>query len=221
MSDAAQVTERRRATEVVATVNEAAFVAGVSRHAVNQAIDRGEIRVRILRRKTDRPGRAISDAELIYLRLQMHLSQRGKKEMYRQLSGRTIETMPVVIKLADDLKLDLRDTLANVRDKLDELGRVRSQVVEDPEIRGGEPVFRGTRIPVYMIADFLAAEVPRNELLEDYPALTEESLEIAALYSQLYPRRGRPRQAPWRSGEPTHVFRAEDLRKENAGDSGA
>jgi uncharacterized protein (DUF433 family) len=75
-------------------------------------------------------------------------------------------------------------------------------------------VFRGTRIPVHMIADFGAAGVPREELLEDYPALTGESLEIATRYTQLYPRRGRPRQAPWRTGEPTHVFAAGDLRED-------
>jgi uncharacterized protein (DUF433 family) len=215
------VTERRRPVDNVATVNEAAFVAGVSRHAVNQAIDRGEIRIRLLRRKTDRPGRAIGDPELIYLCLQMYLSLKARKEAYRQLAGHTIDTMPVVIELADTLKLDLRDTLANVRHKLGELGHIRSQVEENPEIRGGEPVFHGTRIPVHMIADFLGAGVPHDELLEDYPALTEESLTVAAIYSQLYPRRGRPRQAPWRSGEPAHVFNAEDLRKGNAGDSRA
>lgn len=212
MSETVEVAERRRATEVVATVNEAAFVAGVSRHAVNQAIDRREIRSWSLKRSTDRPGRAVGGPELIYLRLQMHLSPKGKKEVYRQIVGLAIEAMPPVIEFPGALKLDLRDTLANVQHKLEELARIKSQVEENPEIRGGEPVFRGTRIPVYMIADFLLAGIPTEELLEDYPSLTEESLEIAAQYTQLYPRRGRPRQVPWRTGEPTHVFRAEDLR---------
>lgn len=209
-----QAAERRRATELVATVNEAAFVAGVSRHAVNQAIDRREIRSRRLRRKTDLPGRAIGGPELIYLRVHIHLSSRGKKEVYRQLAGLTIDTMPAVIEFSGSVKLDLRETLADVQSKLDELVRIKSQVEENPEIRGGEPVFRGTRIPVHMIADFVAGGVPHEELLEDYPALDQESLEIATQYAELYPRRGRPRQAPWRSGEPTHVFGAEDLRKD-------
>ena len=206
-----QVTERRHATEMVVTVNEAAFVAGVSRHAVNQAIDRREIRSWLLRRKTDRAGRGVGGPEIIYLRLHVHLSPKGKKEVYRQIAGLSIDAMPPVIEFPGALKLDLRDTLDDVRHRLDGLERIKSQVEETPDIRGGEPVFRGTRIPVHMIADFLAVGVPREELLEDYPSLTGESLDIATQYTQLYPRRGRPRQAPWRTGEPTHVFHAGDL----------
>jgi uncharacterized protein (DUF433 family) len=213
-NEAVQVTERRRATDVVATINEAAFVAGVSRHAVNQAIDRREIRSWLLRRKTDRAGRGVGGPELIYLRLHIHLSPKGKKEVYRQIAGLSIDTMPPVIEFPGALKLDLRDALADVQHRLGELERIKSQVEENPEIRGGEPVFRGTRIPVHMIVDFLAAGIPREELLEDYPVLTDESLEIATQYTQLYPRRGRPRQAPWRTGEPTHVFRVGDLRED-------
>jgi uncharacterized protein (DUF433 family) len=201
MNATVEAPERRHETEVVATVNEAAFVAGVSRHAVNQAIDRREIRSRLLRRSTDRPGRAVGGPELIYLRLQIHLSPKGKKEVYRQIVGLTIETIPRVIELPGAMKLDLQDTLADVERRLAELHRIKRQVEENPEIRGGEPVFRGTRIPVYMIADFLTAEVPREELLEDYPALTEESLKVAVQYAQLYPRRGRPRQGACRGAD--------------------
>lgn len=211
-SQAMQVTERRRTTEIVVTVNEAAFVAGVSRHAVNQAIDRREIRSRLLRRKTDRAGRGVGGPEIIYLRLHIHLSPKGKKEVYRQIAGLSIDAMPRVIEFPGALKLDLQDALDDVQHRLGELERIKSQVEENPEIRSGEPVFRGTRIPVHMIADFIAAGTPREELLEDYPALTGESLDVAIQYVQLYPRRGRPRQAPWRTGEPTHVFRAGDLR---------
>lgn len=210
MGDTGQMIERRRAS--VVTVNEAAFVAGVSRHAVNQAIDRREIRFSLLRRKTDRAGRGVGEPEIIYLRLHIHLSPRGKKEVYRQIAGLSIDAMPRVIEFPGALKLDLGDTLADVQNRLDVLERIKSQVEENPEIRGGEPVFCGTRIPVHMIADFLAAGTPREELLVDYPYLIDESLDIAVQYTQLYPRRGRPRQAPWRTGEPTHVFRAGDLR---------
>src|SRR4028118_239591 len=113
-----QVTERRHATEMVVTVNEAAFVAGVSRHAVNQAIDRREIRSWLLRRKTDRAGRGVGGPEIIYLRLHVHLSPKGKKEVYRQIAGLSIDAMPPVIEFPGALKLDLRDTLDDVRHRL-------------------------------------------------------------------------------------------------------
>lgn len=203
--------ERRRAGGVVATVNEAAFIAGITRHAVNQAIDRREIRSWRMRRKTDPPGRAVGDPELVYLHVHIHLSPRARKQVYEQISGTTIAAMPQVIEFSGGLKLDLADAVAEVQKKLDELDRIKFQVEENPAIRGGEAVFRGTRIPVHMIADFLKQGVLREEILEDYSALTEESLDVAVRYAELYPRRGRPRQAPWRAQEPTHVFRAEDL----------
>lgn len=212
MAEVKEPGERRQESRVVATVNEAAFVAGVSKHAVNQAIDRGEIRTRKLRRKTDPAGRTLGSPELVYLRVQKPLSSRARKEIYRRLSGLSIEAVPPVIEVEGAIKLDIREPVAEIRARLQELERVKRQVEVDPEIRGGEPVFRGTRIPVHMIADFLERGVPRAEILEDYPALTEESLETARRYAELYPRRGRPKQAPWRSQTPTHVFRPEELR---------
>ena len=211
MAKTKQPRERRTGVGVMATVNEAAFVAGVSRHAVNQAIDRGEIRTRTLRRKADPAGRALGGPELVYLRVQKPLSSQARKAVYRRLSGLSIETVPPVIEMEGAVKLDIRESVAEVRARLEELGRIKSHVEQDPEIRGGEPVFRGTRIPVHMIAAFVEQGVPRGEILEDYPALSEESIEIATRYASLYPRRGRPKQAPWRSQAPTHAFGAEEL----------
>ena len=114
--------------------------------------------------------------------------------------------------IGDGARPDIRDALAEVRSRLDELARINALVQVDENVRGGEPVFRGTRVPVHMIATFLEQGVPRAEILEDYPALDEESLGIAARYAELYPRRGRPKQAPWRSQAPTHRFGPEELR---------
>jgi uncharacterized protein (DUF433 family) len=204
--------ERRQQSGVFATVNEAAFVAGVSKNAVNQAIDRGEIRTRKLRRKSDPGGRALGGPELVYLRVQKPLSSTARKEVYRRISRLSIETVPPVLEMAGSVKLDIREPLAEIRARLHELARVRNRVEESPSIRGGEPVFRGTRVPVYMIASFLAQGIARDEILEDYPALDEDALEIAQRYVELYPRRGRPRQAPWRSRPSTHVFGPAELR---------
>ena len=45
---------------------------------------------------------------------------------------------------------------ASWRPSLRELRRARRLVVSDPEILGGDPVFRGTRVPVHLIADLVA-----------------------------------------------------------------
>lgn len=212
--------ERRALAEVLATINEAAFVSGVSRHAVNQAIDRGEIQTRRpLRIETDASGRRVGIAEMIYLHVQDFLSTKGRKIVYKKLIRLVVDldSVPPMIELDDGIRLDITASVDEIRARLDELARLKIKVDVNPEIRGGEPVFAGTRIPVHMIAGFVQQGVPAEEILEDYPALTVESLQIATRYAELYPRRGRPKQAPWRAEEPSHVFNPEDLRGEAGG----
>jgi uncharacterized protein (DUF433 family) len=56
---------------------------------------------------------------------------------------------------------------------------------------GGEPVFKGTRIPVYGIAAMLEAGATAEEMLSGYPKLTERLLELARIWAAAHPRRGR------------------------------
>jgi uncharacterized protein (DUF433 family) len=53
-------------------------------------------------------------------------------------------------------------------------------IVSSPEILGGTPVFRGTRVPFQTSMDYLEAGHPLTEFLEDYPTVTREAA-IAAL----------------------------------------
>ena len=53
------------------------------------------------------------------------------------------------------------------------------RITVDPGILVGKPTIRGMRISVEQILDALAAGVPEQELLEDYPAL--ESDDIRAI----------------------------------------
>lgn len=45
-------------------------------------------------------------------------------------------------------------------------------IVTDPGILGGTPVFRGTRVPVKTMLDYLASGVySMQDFLEDYPSV--------------------------------------------------
>jgi uncharacterized protein (DUF433 family) len=44
----------------------------------------------------------------------------------------------------------------------------------DPEILGGTPVFRGTRVPVKSLFDYLEDDYPLDEFLECFPTVTRE-----------------------------------------------
>lgn len=55
-----------------------------------------------------------------------------------------------------------------------------SVIVRDPEILGGTPCFRGTRVPVDSLIDYLEAGDSLNEFLENFPSVSREAA-IAAL----------------------------------------
>ena len=53
-------------------------------------------------------------------------------------------------------------------------------IVKDPEILGGIPVFRGTRVPFQALIDYIEAGQTLTEFLEDFPTVTREEA-ISAL----------------------------------------
>ena len=55
-----------------------------------------------------------------------------------------------------------------------------SVVQTDPEILGGTPVFRGTRVPVKNLLDYLAAGDSLDQFLDDFPTVKREQA-VAAL----------------------------------------
>ncbi len=44
----------------------------------------------------------------------------------------------------------------------------------DPEILGGTPVFRGTRVPIESLFDHLEEGVSLDEFLDDFPTVSRE-----------------------------------------------
>jgi uncharacterized protein (DUF433 family) len=44
----------------------------------------------------------------------------------------------------------------------------------DPEIMGGTPVFRGTRVPIQSLIDHLQSNISLEEFLDDFPTVSKE-----------------------------------------------
>jgi uncharacterized protein (DUF433 family) len=63
------------------------------------------------------------------------------------------------------------------------------RIVIDPEIRGGKPCIRGTRITVYDILEYLAGGMSEEEVLQDFPSLTREDLRAVLSFAALRERR--------------------------------
>jgi uncharacterized protein (DUF433 family) len=55
-----------------------------------------------------------------------------------------------------------------------------SVIVSDPEILAGTPCFRGTRVPVDSLIDYLEAGDTLDEFLDNFPSVTRGAA-IAAL----------------------------------------
>ena len=53
----------------------------------------------------------------------------------------------------------------------------------NPKVMAGKPVIRGTRIPVELILDMLAEDVPLAEILKEYPDLAKEDIRAALAYA--------------------------------------
>ena len=51
-----------------------------------------------------------------------------------------------------------------------------SVIVKDPEILGGMPVFRGTRVPMKNLIDYLATGETIDAFLDDFPTVTREQV---------------------------------------------
>lgn len=53
----------------------------------------------------------------------------------------------------------------------------------DPEVLGGKPVIRSTRIPVELVLRKLAEGATESDLLDAYPRLTREDIHAALAYA--------------------------------------
>jgi len=90
-------------------------------------------------------------------------------------------------------------------DQADRLDALRSWIESNPDIAGGDPVVRGTRVSVAMLSDLLRQGASEQELLEDYPSLTSDSLRAALALGAT--NAGPPSRHPSRlpSGPPTRI----------------
>ncbi len=62
----------------------------------------------------------------------------------------------------------------------------RNEVItKDPEILGGTPVFRGTRVPFQTLLDYLEGGQTLDTFLEDFPTVTRDAAVRALDHAKL------------------------------------
>lgn len=55
----------------------------------------------------------------------------------------------------------------------------------DPKVCHGKPCIKGTRVPVFVILDALAAGMTYEEISDDYPPITCDDIKAALSYAAL------------------------------------
>src|SRR5258708_23508487 len=178
---------------------QAAAVTGLPLAAVHKAIDS-----RLIRPKSARTGgsvrRLLTKEQLIYLQLEaegLRLLPVGARREIADSIQRSPKTDLMAIGNGTALFVEFKAARRKVEGQLKQLAHIEEMVVIDPEIMRGTPVFKGTRIPVDLVADMLAQGATADEILEGYPTLSTERIAIAPLYVRAFPRRGRPSRRPW------------------------
>lgn len=61
-------------------------------------------------------------------------------------------------------------------------------ITSDPAVLHGQPAVAGTRIPVTVVLDNLAAGLSEAELLAEYPSLTVAGIRAALTYAAVLAR---------------------------------
>ena len=192
---------------VLFTPTEAAVLTRLSVKAVNNAIDKRTIPA-ISGRRAGHTTRLLDLRALVSLTLERRLADRFVPELRREVFDALATAPGNTVSLEGGfLKIDLREPRRKLATSMRQLRRARHLVISDPEIMGGDPVFRGTRVPVHLVATLLGQGSGEADLLEGYPRLTAEMVRLAPLYAAAYPLRGRPRAQPWREQPPAHRSR--------------
>jgi uncharacterized protein (DUF433 family) len=185
------------AKALLLTPREAAEIGGVPLNAVEKAIEQRVIRPVRLDRKQLLAPREVALLVLLRqvpLRLPVAVKRRTREwflDLSRGVVGAELELSPA---------LTIRGTpeVADALESAERYARLRDKYVEiNPQVMGGEPVIRGTRVPVRDLAQLIELGESRELLREDFPRVPAEAHELAAVWARANPRRGRP-IPPWR-----------------------
>jgi uncharacterized protein (DUF433 family) len=189
------------------TPSQVSAVTGLPLPAVHKAIE-----YKLIRPKWVREGgsvqRLLSRSQAVYLRLEA----RGLRSLplaARRQVARAVEREPGIdgmyVSQGSVILIQCKSARNEVLAGLRRLAEATRMVDSDPETMRGAPVYRGTRIPVHAIAEMLSQGATVAEILEGYPALTREKIELAPMYAKAFPRRGRPAVRPWARRPPRRI----------------
>lgn len=186
------------------TPAEAGVVSGLGRKVIDNAIDK-KVLPTVAKPSVDpenpeasgRKRRRISETDLIWIYVNSRApgaippAQRGL--LYDRFARAADAT---AFRVSELVFLDVAAARREIEAGAAALDRAKANIVSDPDVLAGEPVFKGTRVPVHDVVASLEKGISRERILSSYPRLDEDALDQARLYAEAFPPRGRPRGAP-------------------------
>ncbi len=188
------------------SVNEVAAIAEVSPETIRTALEKKSV-TPSRKRKTGKAVRhQFSVGDVLFVKLLAEfpfpLSKQDKHSLAhilargnRKASPWSMEGVDLIYRSGDvQIFVQCKSLRETIDRNLAAYRWGRRRVVSSPEVLGGEPVFRGTRVPLQHVASLFRKGVSQKEITEDFPQLSARDLAFARLFSRFGKRPGRPRK---------------------------
>ena len=173
------------------TPAQAAVLGEIDIKTINNAIDKGVI---VVDTPTGGRARRLNDEDVLLLKL-WHEVGSALAADGRQRVFDAVRASPTADRVRADefLIVDVAAARRKIKAKRRDLDKADLAIHRQDGIMAGEPVFKGTRIPVRLLTNMLRDGASRAEILEGYPRLDNRLLDLALLWAAANPARGRPK----------------------------
>ena len=112
------------------------------------------------------------------------LSPKGRLHLHEALiKGRTLEAVSI-----GDLSLPIAPLQTRVEKRIAALSRLKAEVEGDPD----DPFIKGTQVELYRVSALVGGGASVESILEDYPSLRPAHIDLAKIYAEAIPKKGRP-----------------------------
>ncbi len=176
------------------TRREAADLSGIAETTVKKVVDQKVVPSRMRGSQSCIEVEDVPVLAMLGVLSPMRLSpvhKRAVRKWLRAPSG------PAELELSPALVVRKLEEIDEARRRAQRYAELRDRwIVRDPDIKGGEPVIKGSRVSVHTLADRIAHGESSTVLEEDFPHIPAEAREVAVQYAHANPRRGRPKRRP-------------------------
>lgn len=172
---------------ITLTLRETAYVFGDKLKNIVRAMDENAS-LTSSEPKGNRSVRVLRMPDLIYIQALTEmgelLSPKGRLQLHEALiKGKTLQAVFV-----GNLSLPIAPLQIKVEKRIEALTKLKGQVEGDPH----DPFIKGTRVELYRVSALLDGGASVEAILEDYPSLTAEHIDLAKNYAEVIPKKGRP-----------------------------